>query len=83
MYPVIYDSKGVVLSMPPIINGWYYGSVFPPRNDHFIASREFIYLPFFRGPFKNYAQDKERVCRVHGHRSDQGRTEEKDRCVCC
>lgn len=32
VYPVIYDSKGVVLSMPPIINGWYYGSVFFPHE---------------------------------------------------
>lgn len=37
------------------------------------------FFPFFRGPFENYSQDEERVHRMHGYRSDQGRTEERER----
>lgn len=38
----------------------------------------FFPFVFFRGPFENYSQDEERVHRMHGYRSDQGGTEERE-----
>lgn len=40
---------------------------------------KFLSFFFFRGPFEDYSQDEERVRRMHGHRSDQGGTEERER----
>lgn len=57
---------------------WLVTHAFSPHYYTFVITFLFLFFFYFRGPFKNYTQDEERVHRVHGHRSDQGRTEERE-----